>query len=158
MAIRRLQILQAIKSRLDTLINGTAGYYSNVTGKVFLFRETAFQAHETPGMNITRTVNEFGSEKIGPTSGKDNQKLFVDVEFVCTEGASNHEFAEKMVADIYKAIGTDPTWGALAHDTVLISDEVDVDEVSLDGAKTQAVGGGKASFVVHYQTPSWTEG
>jgi len=158
MAIKRLQIFQAIQSRFNTLIVGSGGYYTNVAGHVFMFRTTAFQAHELPGINLTRTINDFGSELIAPANSKHNQALSVDVEFACMQGSTSHELAEKMIADIYKAIGTDPTWGGLAQDTVPITDEVDVDEADVGGDNNvKIVGGGKVSFVVHYQTNQFQE-
>jgi len=157
-ANRRLQLFQAIAARLNTLINGTGGYVNNVVGHVFTFRTTGFQAHELPAVNVTRSKNDFAGTLIAAIAGKHNQVLMVEIDFAGMQGETSHELAESIIVDIYKAIGTDPTWGGLAHDTVPISDDVDVDEADLGGDNNvKIVGGGKISIAVHYQTSMWAE-
>ena len=161
MAIKRLEILRAIHQRLNTLIDGTGGFYTDLRGKVFVFRQDAFQSHEMPGLNITRTLNDFISELVARDASKHNQILSVDVDLICENGKLSHELAEQIIADIYKAIRDTVagglTWGGLAYDTVPISDEVAVDRVSVDQKTTKIVGGGKVSFAVHYATKQFEE-
>ena len=157
MAIRRLQILQAIQTRLNTLIDGTNGYYTDLRNKVFVFRTDAFQAHEMPGLNITRGLNDFTSELVAREASKHNQVLSVDVDLICENGKMSHELAEKIIADIYKAIGTGTDWNGLAYDTVPITDEVGVDRMGTDAKNVKIIGGGRVSFTVYYSTKQFQE-
>ena len=133
---RRQEIVDAIKARLLT-IQVANGYDTDLGLHVFEWKVTAFADSELPGVcfrDTEQTVAEL-------TGGFRNVSLTVEFILGAASGAATASIVRKGIGDVVRAIDSDPTWGGLAWDTAIQSDEMFMDhEGKLTGlAKVTAV-------------------
>ena len=138
---RRQEIVDAIKARLQTL-QVANGYGTELGLHVFEWKVTAFADSELPGVafrDTEQTVAEL-------TGGFRNVSLTVEFILGAASGAATASVVRQGIGDVVRCIDTDPTWGGLAWDTAIQSDEMFMDH---DGKLT---GLAKVTAVVKYQT------
>lgn len=157
MAITRQSIVSAIETRMKAILT-TGGYHTNLGSHVFVNRprliaadgsigSVMVEASELPCVVVSDPQDEISPE----TFSTDKHRLTVELEIRAEGGADCAVDMRQMIADVYKAIGSDTTWGALAVNTLPGSDET----VILQGDKI--VGATLIKIVVEFNTPSWTE-
>ncbi len=138
---RRQEILNAVKVRLAT-IRAVNGYETDLGTHVFEWKVTAFADSELPGIAVRDT-----EQRVAELTGgfRDNS---LTVEFIvgAAAGTATAATVRMAVVDVIRCIDSDPTWGGLAWDTALESDEMFMDH---DGKLT---GLAKITAVVKYQT------
>lgn len=160
MAIKRRQILEAVKTRLQT-ISVAGGYHTGVGSNVFIWKSDPFQQHQLPALNIIRGANTVEDEFLRSTASGDNISqyiLSVGIDIICQPGSVVHDDMEDIISDVYKAIGVDPTWGGLALQTWAVDDEVSVQKHSGEGSSfDKIVGGGTINIRIQYRTSKWQE-
>lgn len=137
---KRQEIVDAIKARLQT-IQVANGYDTDLGRHVFEWKVTAFADTELPGVafrDTEQTVAEL-------TGGFRNVSLTVEFILGAASGAGTSSIVRQAIADVVRCIDSDPTWGGLAWDTAIQSDEMFMDH---DGKLT---GLAKVTAVVKYQ-------
>ena len=137
---KRQEIVDAIKARLATIRTGN-GYGTDLGLHVFEWKVTAFGDGELPGVafrDTEQTVVEL-------TGGYRNVSLTVEFILGAASGAATASIVRQAIADLVRCVDTDPTWGGLAWDTAIQSDEMFMDH---DGKLT---GLAKVTVAVKYQ-------
>jgi hypothetical protein len=137
----RQEIVDAIKARLATIRTGN-GYGMDLGLHVFEWKVTAFADSELPGVcfrDTEQTVAEL-------TGGFRNVSLTVELILGAASGASTPGIVRQGIGDVVRCVDSDPTWGGLAWDTEIRSDEMFMDH---DGKLT---GLAKVTAAVKYQT------
>lgn len=114
MSILHQQIIDAIVARLAA-IQTAAGYYTDAGNYVDEWREVAL-TNLAMHLNVqdgTETIDSLGES--GPL-GWWNRTLAVRVIAECSATATEEEYQVlgKMISDVRKAVGVDPTWSGLA--------------------------------------------
>ena len=149
MAIKRQQIVDAVATRLGTILT-TAGYHTNLGSNVFEWKGTKFEAREMPGIDVRDTVDEIDHRSIDTPTNVDTHRLTVMLS-LAVDGSTSTDSVREMIADVYKAIGTDPTFGALAIDSWVVKDEVDTEQEEL------RISGVEIEIAVLYRTSLFQE-
>lgn len=137
---KRQEIVDAIKSRLQS-IRVANGYGTDLGAHVFEWKVTAFADSELPGVcfrDTEQTVAEL-------TGGFRNVSLTIEFILGAASGATTAGMVRQGIGDVVRAIDSDPTWGGLAWDTAIQTDEMFMDH---DGKLT---GLAKVVAVVKYQ-------
>ena len=140
---RRETIVAAIKTRFAAILTA-GGYETNLGQHAFLWKTGAWQADELPGVDIRDVANDIEPHTAGVV--KQLHKLKIEAEVACKSGTTTAYQVRKMIADIYKAIKVDRTWGGLARTTHAIKDEMGVEQES------RTLGGAKVTFFVEFTT------
>jgi hypothetical protein len=138
---RRQEIVDAIKNRLAS-IRTANGYGTELGLHVFEWKVTAFADSELPGVcfrDTEQTVAEL-------TGGFRNVSLTIEFILGAASGSATSSVVRQAIGDVVRCIDSDPTWGGLAWDTAIQSDEMFMDH---DGKLT---GLAKVTAVVKYQT------
>ncbi|MFA6148662.1 MAG: hypothetical protein WC899_10690 [bacterium] len=138
---RRQEIVDAIRARV-ALIRTANGYDTDLGAHVFEWKVTAFSEGELPGLcfrDTEQTVAEL-------TGGVRNASLTVEFILGAAAGTATPSIVRQGIGDVVRAIDSDPTWGGLAWDTAIQSDEMFMDH---DGKLT---GLAKVTAIVKYQT------
>jgi hypothetical protein len=152
MALKRQQILDAMKTRLQ-LINGSTPYYLNASANVYIQRDKPFESwsdRELPGINIVDGDEEPGQELLSGAVNVWYRDLNVAVQLV-TGGALADTLVRKGIADIQRAIGTDLTWGGLAIDTDWVNTTIERDQ------QEQRIMSATVNIKISYSTTQWSE-
>ena len=137
----RQEIVNAIRSRLSEILVAN-GYDTDLGLNVFEWKVTAFAVSELPGVcfrDTERSVTEL-------TGGLRENRLTVEFILGAASGTATASTIRQAVADVVRCIDTDPTWGGLAWDTAIESDEMFMDH---EGKLT---GLAKVTATVKYQT------
>lgn len=148
MANTRQQIVAAIETRLKA-IDGTGGYHTDFNSNVKQWRIAPLGNSELPCVVVRDFADEVIQESIGGGNSLIDHDLSVDISLPLS-GTVPENFRNE-IADIYKAIGTDETWGGLAHFTQQLGDEVVMHQeenkyVSVD-----------IHIKIRYRTTKWAE-
>jgi hypothetical protein len=132
MSLKRQQIIDSIIARFGE-IKIANGYHTDFN-YVSEFPTISIDESKRPSISIRDTTNINSQEWAGNPAQID-WELSVAIEIGCA-GAETRATIRKMIADIYKAIGEDYTWGSYAIKTDLVGDEIVVkqDETQIDGA------------------------
>jgi hypothetical protein len=112
---KRQDIIDAVKTRLGT-IKVTGGYYSNLGNNIYEWRDTdssPIPVGNLPAINLKDSDVDIYTEVIG----KWNHYMTLGFEIYCTHLTDVATEIRKLIADVLKAIGTDPKWGGLADYT-----------------------------------------
>lgn len=140
----REQVVQALETLLGT-ITKTNGYLTNVGNKIYRGTDRPLEISELPGAVMVEGQESSDQEV---TIGKNHHYLNISVEArtTYTDTENYQQVAGKMLADIIKVVGTDPTLGGLAIDISNQGNIVDRPEAE---AQIAAV---DISLLVHYRT------
>ncbi len=146
MASRRQNIITAVKTRFAA-IRATNGYATNIGQRVEEFRTTPFDASELPAINLLDTVEPVSFDN--KNRGSHLRQLTVVANLVLAESAHSATQARAALADVEKAIASDPRWGGLATRTLPKQGRLMVDDKGL------WLGGAQVEFVIEYFTAPW---
>jgi len=119
MPIKRQTIINAVKTRLQTILTA-GGYYTNLGSHVDELRVTVYQQSELPAVSIVETGNENLNELASNWIDQ-----YLNIEFhITVSGNSSAADIRKAIYDVLKAIGTDDTWSGNAIQTHYVNDEL----------------------------------
>ena len=112
----RQSILNAIKTRLQsiTVVNG---YETDIGSNVNMWHTTDFQETELPAIDLRDPA-----EEVETRGGNHICTLTIEIEAKVSGSASDITMRD-IIADIIKAVGTDPTFGGLTQDTKPVSND-----------------------------------
>jgi hypothetical protein len=125
---KRTDIIAALKIRLET-IKTTNGYTTNAGNTVSVWRGTPFNPSELPALNIKYAAEPDAIDSEGLSGPKNvwNRSLPVGITAVVKGGTAIAD-VEKIIADVWKAIGTDDSFGGKAMYTNPESDTIIEDQ------------------------------
>jgi hypothetical protein len=149
---RRQKIVDEIKARF-ALITTAHGYQTSLGNSVHEWRTEAFEASQLPALIIRDELQE--TPLPDKNTGCWLRRLNVTVDLVVAEAAEQAENARKALADVVKAIGTDPLWKdedgkELAERTVPGNERIMTDK------EGNWIGGARLEFVIEYFTAPWS--
>ena len=144
MANKRQQIMDAVKARLQN-ITVANGYMTNLGNNVYEWKETAFAENEMPGIDYRDAL----CERFSSVLNRFRWRLSVGIE-IATQNSTAVSDVRKMIADVYKVIGTDDTWGGLA----IITEQPESDEMRVTKEERFIAGALIGVFII-YETSLW---
>ena len=120
---KRQQIITALDTRLKA-IKVSGGYQTNAGLHVFDWLDRDLADAELDAIVYRDTNNNIISE------GFDyyENRMRVEIEAKAKSAATTAAQVRKIIKDIYKAIGTDETFGGLAHYSEPVSDALDIQQ------------------------------
>lgn len=142
---KRQSIIDAIETRMKTILT-TGGYQTNVGQRVSVWRITPFADTELPALCIYDTTAEINQD--GGIIGQFTHTLGIHIEAIAS-GSATRADVRKMIADVFKAIGTDDSFGGLVEYTSSPSHEINLEQAE------KAIGSGIIRFTVTYRTAQW---
>jgi hypothetical protein len=116
----RMRIMVMIAARLVTILT-SAGYRTNIGSHVFVWRDTEqrpLESTEVPGIVYSDIADSYEPYIFGV----DLHSLKVDIR-IAMSGATVEMILRQAVADLEKAIHLDRTWGGIAVDSFLETNE-----------------------------------
>ena len=119
----RTQVIGKIDTRFKTILT-TGGYKTNLGSNINWWKDlenNPFQASELPAANLKDSSCDPSPHAMGVD--------IHDMNIECNVYASTIAATRQVIADIEKVIKTDLKWTALALDTVLLADEIDVTQL-----------------------------
>lgn len=158
MSIKRQDIMSAIATRMAGILT-TSEYHTNlgqnvITGRPRLIGpdgaigSAIVEPSELPCVLIRDPLDEITNTTLG---GKQEHRLSVEIEVRCEGGSDTDTDLRQMVADVYRAIGTDTRWSTLAMNTSPVSDETHI----LQGDKI--IGAALVRINIQFHTSAWSE-
>lgn len=142
MSIKREDILGALETRLKT-ISVANGYHTALGAHVSAWLPAVISESERPAAN----VRDMDDSIIRDTAPFDTHQLSVEIDVASTTVTA----LRQAIYDVYKAVGTDPTFGGLAIDTALLGDAFQLDQLE------RAVTGAIVSLSITYRTSNYQE-
>lgn len=124
--IQRELIVNAIKTALDTINTGN-GYYTNISGSVYIYRDAVFGAEELPAANI-RDTEEVLDETTGGSSSPWLRGLTVEIDLIVQPTTAAISVLRQAIADVIAALGADETQGGNCLRTVYLGDEINSEQ------------------------------
>jgi hypothetical protein len=115
MAIKKEQIVQAVKTRLETITTAN-GYHTNLGNNIYEWKQNPHADTNTLSAVIRDTECEEVNVLDQAASGIHTKILTMEIEIIAASGTPAQDL-RKAEADVNKAIGTDTTFGGLAVDT-----------------------------------------
>jgi hypothetical protein len=144
---KRQLICTALDTGLKTILVAN-GYNTNLGANVFEWRTAPFELTDLPGV-IWRDISEDDSNATTGTIGYHNHDLKIELKISAASGSVTPAEIRKLLADVQRMIGVDPTWGKLALRTSPVSNEIDVEQAE------KIIGGITIAIVITYQTKKW---
>jgi len=139
----RQSIIEALETRLKTILT-TGGYKFSLGSNVFDWIDRDLGADT----ELPCVIYRDRENSIEPfTTLQYSNKVKVELEIKAEDTPENLRF---MIEDVYKAIGTDDTWGGLALDTQPISDELDFSHAD------KKVGTARIQIEIEYEKTKWS--
>lgn len=144
MSIRQ-QIITALDTRLRTITIAN-GYKTNAGAHVFDWLDRDLADSELDAIVYRDTNNNIISE------GFDyyENRMRVEIEAKAKSAATTAAQVRKIIEDIYKAIGTDETFGGLAHYSEPVSDALDIQQAD------KIAGSATVTIEVVYVAQKWS--
>lgn len=149
MAIKRQQIVDALKSAIQG-ITVANGYHTDIglhTSIWLAEPNTVYDPSELPVANI-RDISDVIVRANIPF---DDHEMDVNVDLIFSSGQTTDAAVRQGIYDVYRKIGTDPTLGGLAINTMISSDEMILDQ------SERIVGGATISLSVQFRTSNYQE-
>lgn len=138
MANTRQQIVDAIETRFSALPS---------IEKVAVWRASSLPVDQLPAVLIRDTVDTMPTDGIG-TGRRDHD---LQVEITCMfSGSTSVADARELAAELVTSIGTDPTWSALAFDTILTSVDLNLEDAN------QLISAAQIEISIRYRTELWS--
>lgn len=138
MANIRQQIIDALETRMNTIAD---------IKKVLVWRASDLSPSELPAILIRDTVDTMPADGVG--AGRLDHDLEISITAMFS-GSTSAADAREMISDIIAAIGTDPTFGALAFDTILQSADLDLDD------SAQLIAAAQINITIRYRSALWS--
>jgi hypothetical protein len=157
MSVTRQDIVNNIVTRLQ-LITIAHGYHTDAGNNVQAWRSIPFERKEgaTPaavlGISVKDVEETIDDQEFKTTYNLLHWRLVVEILALTASSSTTDTVMRQVIADIYKAIGTDDTFSGKCITTVPISDQVLVDEDQL-----WKIAGVQITVHVIYQTARWAE-
>lgn len=151
--LKRKSILDALEVRLKT-ITVANGYRTPLGSDVKIYRMDVPRPDSTGTAKLMADIRDSGQEPMGqavnsPQNGLD-WSLIIDITVYGWYGGSTADVIRNAISDIYKAIGTDITFGGLAWQTVALGDEIDVEQ------EAYKLGVGLVKIAINYRNAFWS--
>lgn len=141
----RQDIVDAIDTRLKT-IKTTAGYKTNAGNNVFDWLDRDLADSELDAIiyrdkSSVMDMSDFDSKM---------SSVIVEIEVKTKSTTTTAAQVRKMIEDVYKAIGTDETWGGLALQTMPKTDDINVQQ------SDKITGSGTIMIEIQYESAKWS--
>jgi hypothetical protein len=121
-SLKRQDIVDAIETRLKTILV-TGGYHSDLGLNVFVWRRAPIEAHEVPAVNILDRETKLSGTGLKGATPLSTYEMTVEIQVAAT-GSAAPDTVRSLAADVYKAVGTDPTFSGKVLITTPIGDEM----------------------------------
>jgi hypothetical protein len=151
MSIRRQDILSAIKTRMQN-ISVANGYHSAMGVNVFVWRTSSLDPNVLPALIIRDMSQAKDQEGENAPYSFDTWRMQIEIEIVGQSGGTTDVSIRQMIADVYKAIGVDDTFGGVAITSFLLDDGI-----ILNDQQSKVVGGATIHFEILYRTSKYQE-
>lgn len=151
MSIKRQDILDVIESRMQGISVG-GGYHTALGANISVWRTAIFEASNLPALVIRDMGQSKDQEGESSPFSLDTWRLKIEIEIIGKAGSTTDILIRQMIADVYKAIGVDDTWGGKAI-TSFLSD----DDMILQDQQSRIVGGATIQFTILYRTNKYQE-
>lgn len=122
------------------------GYQTDIGAKVTKWDQTPITERRMKGVDIS-DPEELSFP--GVTLHQDHELTVHAVVHCKDEAGATPEYLRNAIADIWRTIGLDRTWGNLARTTEPIKSEISVDQAG------QITGGARVQFKVKYRTSTF---
>lgn len=137
--------MNAVDARLKTIL-AQNGYETDIGLNVFPWRTSTLEDAELPAI----CCRDGDSKKYDETVGEVIRELPVEITVILASGATTPDELRAVLADVYKAIAVDVSWGGLAQDTAIPN----IDNMTVEqGEKIQ--GGASVTISILYSTNRW---
>lgn len=150
MGLLRQQIVDAVVARLKQ-INGQPNYHTNFQQHVFDYRTTTINDEELPAINVQDDDEKLFKEQSKGGAQVIDWDLTLTVDIVFKTGSASVSDLRKGLADVYKAIGADISFGGLVEWTTIQGDHI------LKTQDESVVTGARAIIHLFYRTTKWQE-
>lgn len=147
MAIKRQQIVDAVETRLKTILTSN-GYYTDLGNEVYVWLQRPIEDAKTLSAIIRDLEQEEITFEDQNSTHLHRKNLEVEIEIVSSSASALRQ-AE---ADVNKAIGTDPTWGGLAE----LTRPYNSVPVFPDQKERKRTGIAR-TIIIQYKTEAWQE-
>jgi len=138
----RQQIVDAVLTRLRT-ITAANGYGFDLSGTVDEWPGTKISPNKLPAAIVSDP--DGGIDDAG-VSGRLDHKMAIEIELIVKGTPS---IVRALVGDVFKAIGTDPTWSGLAVDTTATGVQLAVEQ------HEHLFSGAQINLSVAYRSAQW---
>lgn len=140
----RQQIITALDTRLKTITTANS-YKTNAGAHVFDWLDRDLADSELDAIIYRDKQNEITDSGFGTVINT----VTVEIEVKTKSASTTAAQVRKMIEDVYKAIGTDDTWGGLALTTNPQTDEIDLSQVE------KIAGSALIVIKIEYNTNAW---
>lgn len=151
MSIKRQDIVTALKTRLQT-ISVANGYHTAAGSHVYTWRTSTLESGNLPALVIRDVANVVQLEGVNTPLSIHTHSLQFEVDALVSQTTTTDVGIRQVIADVYKAIGVDDTFGGLTLACYLESDEV-----LLEDQKDKTIGGVTIKFSALYRTQKYQE-
>jgi hypothetical protein len=141
----RQQLISAIDTRLKTITTAN-GYKTNAGSNVFDWLDRDLADSELDAIIYRDRSNVMDMSDFDSKMNTVVVEIQVKTKSTTTTAAQVRE----MIEDVYKAIGTDETWGGLALQTMPKSDDIDVQQ------SDKITGSGTITIEIQYESAKWS--
>jgi hypothetical protein len=140
----RQQIITALDTRLKT-IKKTASYKTDAGNNVFDWLDRDLADSELDAIVYRDKTNEISAEGFDVSGNR----VRVEIEAKTKQASGTAARLREIIEDIYKAIGTDESFGGLAIESSPAGESIDIDQVdTIRGNATIAID-------ISYMSPKW---
>lgn len=140
----RQQIMAAVVARFEG-IKKASGYKTDLGLSIAHWRPVPWQDADLPAC----TIRDTSAENLPATTRSFNNVITVDLDISCSSGSTTITDAYGIIADVFAAIGTDPTWGDLAFTTHVPENEIAVDQ------EDKIIAGVTIRMIIEYSAARW---
>jgi hypothetical protein len=147
--MKRADIISAMQTRFQGILT-TGGYHSNLGLHVYVGKTSDFDENQVPGLSLIDAENTVDQESLNGSGSFYDQWLGVKI-VLAVAGSTSLTLVREMIADVYKAIGVDHTWGGLAHYTNVTKDALAVTQ------EDRKIAGADIDVMVYYRTTRFEE-
>lgn len=140
----RQQIITALDTRLKTILV-TGGYNSDAGENVFDWLDRDLDDSELDALIYRDKSNNADMNDFDSVSNKVIVEIEVKTKSASTTGAQ----VRKMIEDVYKAIGTDETFGGLALGTMPQGEIIDIRQ------SDKITGSATITIEIEYESTKW---
>jgi hypothetical protein len=150
MSVLRQDIISALAIQLGK-IKVADGYHTDCGLNVFLWKSAAVEKTDLPCIILQDEKNDFLIEGVHVVANAFTQWLSVSLVIVLSQGGTTDTMMRQAFADVYRAIGTDDTYGGIALQTRLISDEIQIQQ------EARTIAAGVVKIEIMWRTGKYKE-
>jgi len=140
----RQQIITALDTRLKTILV-VNDYKTNAGQHVFDWEDRDLDDSELEAI----IYRDPGNGRTQATVVEFDNKMVVEIEVKAKAGVETAKRIRKMIEDVFRAIGTDETWGGLADCTTPVGEKIDIQK------SDKIIGAGTIFIEIEYRTEKW---